>query len=525
MSKPLTFPSPIPMRQRYGDSQLWLARARVLTSRQLDQDARSEHGRQVDQCDCACPDRQVVAVLPSFRPDAVLRQSAAYQQPLPAGHTLIFNPLRDTGVAVLNAPAKCLWEQFSSPRAAQQLASEIGAAQPDALLRAVEQLALAGALEPLGAEAAPPHFAPPATLSAWMHVTNACNLRCDYCYLNKSGDHMSAEVGRAAVDAVMRSALAHNFHRVRLKFSGGEAALNLRRVFDIHEYAVRQADAAGLIYEAVILSNGVAIGERAAAELSRRGIQVMISLDGVGAAHDVQRPLASGAGSFVWVDRALSRLLSHGIRPFISITVSGRNAAALPDTVGYVLDRDLPFNLNFYRENDCAASCPDLQLQDDVVIAGILQAFAVIESRLPARSLLGMLVDRAQFDHLHDKTCGVGDSYLVIDHNGNVARCQMDIERPVTTVRAQDPLAIIRADQIGIQNLSVTRKAGCRDCEWRYWCAGGCPLLTYRATGRFDVQSPNCRIYKAVYPALLRLEGLRVLRAMTADSSVVSLPL
>ena len=38
------------------------------------------------------------------------------------------------------------------------------------------------------------------------------------------------------------------------------------------------------------------------------------------------------------------------------------------------------------------------------------------------------------------------------------------------------------------------------------------PLLTYRATGRFDVKSPNCNIYKALFPGVLHLEALRLLR-------------
>jgi uncharacterized protein len=139
------------------------------------------------------------------------------------------------------------------------------------------------------------------------------------------------------------------------------------------------------------------------------------------------------------------------------------------------------------------------------------QAFAVLEANLPERSLLGSLVDRAQFDQPHDKTCSVGDSYIVVDHKGNIAKCQMEIERPITSIYANDPLSHIRADTIGIQNLSVDNKEGCRSCEWKYWCAGGCPALTYRATGRYDVKSPNCRIYKALYPEVLRLEGLRLL--------------
>ena len=50
----------------------------------------------------------------------------------------------------------------------------------------------------------------------------------------------------------------------------------------------------------------------------------------------------------------------------------------------------------------------------------------------------------------------------------------------------------------------LKRKKGAKRCEWRYVCTGGCPLLTYRATGRYDLKSPNCHIYKTLFPELLR---------------------
>jgi uncharacterized protein len=162
----------------------------------------------------------------------------------------------------------------------------------------------------------------------------------------------------------------------------------------------------------------------------------------------------------------------------------------------------------------------DLHLRDDKIIDSLKRTFSIVESKLPEYSLLGMLVDRSSFNQAHEKTCGVGESYMVIGHRGQVAKCHMEIEKPVTDVYAENPLAFIRADSLGIQNLSVDEKEGCRDCEWKYWCTGGCPLLTYKATGRYDVKSPYCRIYKAIYPELLRLEGLRLLQQAKALSLI-----
>ena len=65
-------------------------------------------------------------------------------------------------------------------------------------------------------------------------------------------------------------------------------------------------------------------------EFKSRDIRVMVSLDGVDVYHDSQRRHPDGKGSFVEVERTLDRMATHGMHPFICITVSGRNAAALP---------------------------------------------------------------------------------------------------------------------------------------------------------------------------------------------------
>jgi uncharacterized protein len=112
----------------------------------------------------------------------------------------------------------------------------------------------------------------------------------------------------------------------------------------------------------------------------------------------------------------------------------------------------------------------------------------------------------------HNYHCGVGRSYLAIDQRGGIAKCQVDIKRTLTTIDAVNPLRVIRESQQSVRAVPIDEKEGCRSCEWRYWCTGGCPMLTYRQTGRSDIKSPNCNIYKALFPDALRLEALRLLR-------------
>ena len=80
------------------------------------------------------------------------------------------------------------------------------------------------------------------TLTAWLHVSNACNLACSYCYISKSAAGMEERAGLAAVDAVLNSAVEHGFDAVKLKYAGGEASLNRRLVLLLDGYARARAE-------------------------------------------------------------------------------------------------------------------------------------------------------------------------------------------------------------------------------------------------------------------------------------------
>ena len=460
------------------------------------------------QHDCACPEP---IILPS--------DFSTSQQTLPwhitpslqrfsltGNHELVFSPLTGSHVLVLDAEASAMLSQFESSVSLFNARNY----SPDcqSLLRWFKQY---GLIVPVGHTPVPPQ-SESSMLSAWLHVTNECNLRCDYCYLDKTAEAMTTTTGRAAVEAIFRTAVQHGFRGVKLKYAGGEALLNFRLIAELHDLGVELARNCGLSFHETILTNGVALTKGMLATARDANIALSISLDGVGETHDAQRKFANGRGSFAHVARAIDRAIATGIQPFLSITVTGRNAAALPQVVDFAISRSLRFNLNFYRDNDCSTGFSDLRGENESIIAGMRAAFAVIEERMPAYRVIDNLVDRSAFHAPHGHACGAGHSYMVVDHHGAIARCQMEIERPVTNVYAADPLTEIRLHADGFQNLPAVEKEGCRDCMWRNWCAGGCSLLTYRMTGRSDVKSPYCHVYKTLIPQILRLEGLRLLK-------------
>jgi uncharacterized protein len=423
-------------------------------------------------------------------------------------HHALFGPHGNGGVVVVNRAAHSLLDDLAEPTRVAELVA--AGHDPDSVEAVLSRLLAADLVHLTGAEPSP-RFRESRELTVWLHVTNACNLACPYCYVHKSREAMDEATAVETVDALVRSAIEHGFTALRLKYAGGEASLNVGVLMALHDHARTRCTEAGLALSAVLLSNGVAISERLARQLAERQIAVMVSLDGIGAAHDAQRPTVGGRPSFTMVERSIDRLRTAGAAPHLSITITGRNVADIAPVVRFALERELTFSFNFFRDNACSVGLADLQFEEQAMIDGLRAAFGVVEEMLPPWSVLGSVLDRGQLLQPRQKACGVGDDYVVVDQHGQIAQCHMELGASLGDVRRIDPVRAVRADGAPIRNLLVDAKTGCRDCTWRHWCSGGCAVATFAATGRFDVRSPNCRIYKTIYPEAVRLEGKRLL--------------
>ena len=457
----------------------------------------SETAFHESDCDCACSNAPFTIAAINSAETRFSTLPDTYTHPLRQGFHLAFSPFAPAGPSVLNPAAWRRYQAFTQ------------AAQP--LTEAIDQkLAQQHLLTPIG-RLPQIHPTPPDQLTAWLHVTNACNLDCPYCYVRKSSAHMSLNTGLDAVETLFTVAQRQGLPQIKLKYAGGEATLHFSLIQKLHDRAVKLAQQSGLRLSEVVLSNGVALTPAMLDWFETAQARLMISLDGLGAVHDHQRPHKSGGASFAQVVHTLENLVQpRQIDLHLSVTVTGASAPHLAELVHWILAHDWPFSLNFYRQTPLSANRQELELEEQAIITGMQAAYQVIEQNLPDRPLLNGLLDKVQ-SQAHTHTCGVGQTYAVITHTGKVSQCQMQLDDPVSD--RLDPHTLLPELANGpIQNLPIQEKSGCQSCPYRYRCTGGCPVETFRVTRRWDVKSPNCGVYQALYPELLRLEGLRLLK-------------
>ena len=387
-------------------------------------------GQEEPESDCACPSGCCAHQRPTSGSEPFTIAEGTFCIPLRHGFVLAFSPYTPGGPCVLNEAGHQRWQDFLHPLPLRH--------DFDRLL-ARHGLILPTRLPP------PRPIASSGTLTVWLHITNACNLDCPYCYVRKSSEVMDLEIGIRSLDRVMGIARQHGFRKVKIKYAGGEATLHFHRIRQIHDHITWKTQELGLDLEEVILSNGTVLQPEDVDWIATEGIRVMLSVDGIGERHDLLRSSRRGVGTFSRVEQIVDQILiPRGVRPAITMTLTGLNAMAAADVARWALiERGLALSFNFYRQNPLSASRSELDLEAQRIIEGLLAAYAIIEAHLPSRPFLNGLLDRVHGGS-HAHPCGAGHNYIVITHRGEFSQCHMLLEHPVRIGPEDDPLQAIR---------------------------------------------------------------------------------
>jgi len=410
--------------------------------------------------------------------------------PLPHGFRWVWSPWNPVGLSVLNAKA---WAYWTSRTSSAPLRTDFD-----------RELASAGLLQPVHErDREYPPFPVSHTFTVWLHVTNACNLNCPYCYVRKSSEALDVERGKQSLEVLINQAKDRGFTHLHIKYGGGEPTLHFRRVQQIHQWLQKRTREHGLELSATLLTNGTLLKPEYILWLKEQDIRLMISVDGVGRTHDALRHTKDGEGTFAKIAHLIDKeLLPRDIKPSISMTVTSVNAQTIPDVIRWtILERSLPLSLNISRL-PVWKQATDVAYEEAAIIRGFEEGYRLLEEHLPTWPFTAGLLDRVHLSP-HRHTCGAGDNYLAVDHRGDIVSCHMLVGGGSVNAGVFP---------ISVSNLDVAQKE-CATCPYRFLCTGGCPLETFQRTGRWEARNPNCRIYQTLIPQWLRLEGLRLMKA------------
>jgi uncharacterized protein len=441
--------------------------------------------------------------------DKVLVKNNSQYHPLvvDTSHHSILCSTAKTPLFVLNDPAQEILDFFSEPRSPTRWTQNSSIDYQDVQL-AIAQFYEVGLLREVTAQSeivtANQTTSP---LETWLYLTRACNLACAHCFVSKDVRRMSLETGLLAVDRLFELAEKYGHPEVKIKYAGGEPTMNWELIPALHEQAKSLAQETGLKLTEVLVTNATLLNRDRLQFIKDEKFRLSISMDGFGEGHDRQRPVLNGNPTFERVLQSVRLALEMGLSPYLIITITRLNLKEVPALVTFALKHRLMLNLNFYRPHHIN----DSLVADNTELTRVLQdALKVIEANLPDYNFMEGLIDRSNFGAAHQHVCSAGRNYLSIDTDGSVLPCHMLTGYNLPGI----PLQMLESPRFDdFPNPQIDQRNGCNICEWRYWCAGGCPVHAKNIMGISNVSSPYCSVYKAIYPELVRLQALQLLQA------------
>ena len=323
----------------------------------------------------------------------------------------------------------------------------------------------------------------PPLRSLSLAIAQKCNLGCTYCYAQQGefgggAKAMSAEMALRAVDLLLQDAEAGT--RVNLAFLGGEPLANRTGLRAATEYASQLAAAAGVDVRFSITTNGTLLTPEDGDFFERHGFAVTISLDGIGDAHDRQRPFKNGAPSFGKIIARVEPLLAQQRRMQVSarVTVTPSNL----DLVG-TLEGLITLGFHSVGFSPMLSSPTKSGEMDEasleVMLARMIDCGKRFEARLIAGVRYPFLNMVTALRELHAGThrpypCGAGAGYLGVSADGDLYACHRFVDDSRASMGSIDSAIDRERQNAWLAQRHVHRQEPCRQCWARYLCGGGC---------------------------------------------------
>lgn len=255
----------------------------------------------------------------------------------------------------------------------------------------------------------------------WLQLTDSCNLKCNYCYINKQETYLDYELSKKLINKIVNDCVKEGFNEIIFKFADGEPILRWEQVKSLIDWTNKIYDnSQNLTIRFHIITNCTVLPKDLITYIKEGKLGISISLDGVGKWHDIYRRYKNtNEGSFKDVDKNIEKLLCCGITPRVLSTVTNANVFGLKELAKYCIDMSLGFRLSLYRET--AKSEEELKSDNELLIENLKSCYAYIKENLPKISLYQC----HKFGDVNLRSprmrgCGMGVNNLIMNSNENM---------------------------------------------------------------------------------------------------------
>lgn len=316
-----------------------------------------------------------------------------------------------------------------------------------------------------------------------VYLTNACNLRCRYCFNLDRED--APRVPLDDICAILKAAYQRGNRYVSI--TGGEPFL-YKQIFEVLDYTH------DLGYWINILSHGGLLDQARIDRLKKYWrLRIRISLDGPDrATHDHLR----GQGTFDNTMSKIDLLIENGINVGVGVTVSEHNLEYVEDMLRLCIDKGIAFvrfspvaRVKKGKDAHVTASLHEQLLESIVGLTIKYQdRIDLSHADLPQAT--------ASIDVLTTRRCMAGKNFFGITPDKKIVPCPLISHHPdIPSVYFENGESFERLGQeMDALFAGMKNKLGgiCGTCEFREVCYGGCLAEKISFERKLNDEQPVC---------------------------------
>lgn len=325
----------------------------------------------------------------------------------------------------------------------------------------------------------------PSINSMALFVTQTCNLRCIYCYEEKTMSYMEEKTAFRAVDWLLEH--SGSIKKIYISFFGGEPFLNFPLIKNVAAYAREKAGALDKSVAFITTTNATLLDDEMILFLREYDVHVTVSMDGPREIHDQQRPFADDRGSY---DVILPR-----VKKLLAVKPETRVHAVLTDNSKTEFIKNALQDIGFAEVTLLPASASEFEGGMEGVAGKTKQTRnldgLLLEMEQEAELWLNLVKNKdskslkdlrtkAQLSLplialLHNKkkryACGAGITYIAVSDIGDIYLCHRFVGQDGYKLGNVFNNDLSREAYL---DSPLTRVPACASCFARYYCAGWC---------------------------------------------------
>jgi len=351
-----------------------------------------------------------------------------------------------------------------------------------------------------------------------LHITEACNMECKYCYAvaHSKKARMPVETAKKVIEKILREIPVNN---PMIDFHGGEPMLEFDAMVEAAEYGYQIGREVEKKIKFITQTNATLITKEKAEILKKLKIVPGVSLDGPPDIHNRYRVFPEGKKSFVQTWKGLEYLRAAGLNSGVLAVV--HHPQDYQDVLKFFLDKGFTsMRINFsssigraqdemefhhQRGEDFAKYF--LKMTDDALAWCRLNQKPLNIQDLD--QLINNLTSKSRPFMCYRSPCGIGNSILGFGIEGGVYGCEEMASSNLYclgNVNEQINLKDLVDNNEMLKFLSTRRTENiprCRTCHLRKFHGIGCTSKVYAQFGDIFRESPMCRFYQVVLEELM----------------------